>query len=497
MDVSFGISRTRLYGETEVVEIPREEWEPRWSEAMVAACYQYTWRPPYQIDSRTPDDFDLSFCCTADGNGCRRFTPLHDTGAFLQFAGVLGHLLLEDRNETCSDLPLTNDEFRLVGNYVRHTREFIGPTRRFEQQVRITSDGTAGGGEESRDILPSDLGLDDRGNGERWGYGQLMDEGLAAAKAAGVRNPTLKMRFAHGLDAAARLAPHGLQDGEARFVIRNLLFSFAASVFAPERAGVEAKRASQEFVVKELKVVIKDHLYDSTEKFEEWMNDRSSNLFRRISKKKHCPTGRAGVRQIIAELGAQAMWLQGDGVDVAMRAFRDTIPTPLTSYEGKLFDLMYLKQREFGDLPLVMLTDRFDFLSPTILSMWNHPDDENALRIFYRVATWFQEILEKRRDGDRRLHPQKSRCTESDDGLNASVLVTSVDWRDALQSLIEAQLECDLELHEWEVESFDRDGASRKYRVICPTQQIDTIMSFTRADLSSVGYKDPDDDCEL
>lgn len=491
MDVSFGISRSRLYGEIEVIEIPREEWQPTLSKMPVVACYQYTWRPPFQIACRTPDEIQISFRCTVDRAGCRRFTPLPDTGSFLQYAGLLGHLLLEDRGETETELPLTYDEFRLIGNYVRHTREFIGPTRRLESQIRIASSGTADGGREGGDILPADLGLDNRGNGTRWRYEQCMDEGRDAAQTAGVRNPNLQKCFVYGLDSAARLAPLELREGEARSVIRSLLFSFGSSTFAPNEAGAEDKRLSQEYIVRKLKAVIQDHRDDSNEKFREWMEDRNSNLLRRVSKD-GCPTTRAGVRQIIAELGAQAMWLQGDGVDIAMRAFNEALSQPLTGYEAELFDLSYLKRPAFGDLPLVMLVDRFEFLSPTILSMWCHPDDENALKVFYRVATWFQEILEKRRDADRRLKPRKGQCTESADGLDGSVLITSVDWRDALQTLIEAELECDLELHEWQVEAFARDGDTRRYRVICLEQQIDTILSFSRNDVLRTGYDEPE-----
>ena len=155
------------------------------------------------------------------------------------------------------------------------------------------------------------------------------------------------------------------------------------------------------------------------------------------------------------------VWLNGDCVDAFMRAFGAALPKPLVGYEKDLFAAMYLKQPRFGNLPLVLLWDRFDFCKLAILAIWLNPDDDAEFKVLYRMLAWFDEMLGKKRDADRRRkarrdskgktsrHEQLPKDTKSPkksahEKGSAIHAATKAD----LQQRIEMRLKIDLELEE-------------------------------------------------
>lgn len=412
---------------------------------------KYTWHFPYQIASALPANVQFSFACTTDGSGMRRFAPLPSLDEFLPWAGVVGHLILRDRGELRTDLPFTYDEFRLFNSYVRHSQEHIGATPRLGTTLHTTRAGRLSEDAAERDVLPKLIGLDADGRGCRWKQWEFQQEGRAAAVKAGIEAPSAQDILIHGLTRAARRAPLMANDDKVPGLIRMALFS----------VGPPTEKPSQEvltFVAKHVKVALREHLDDSKEEFRRWVEDAKSDLIHRIAKRRDCPTDRPGVRQAILELGVQSFWIQGECVDAAMRAFQTALPVPLKGYEARLFELLYLAQPRFGNLPLALIKDRFDFLKPAMLRLWSKPASAKARGELFRVIAWFAEVLDNRRTADRR---RKSRCDSNGKTTGQCELVEEprqmkhtripTQLRDILQSLIEVRLKTDLEGMEWDL----------------------------------------------
>lgn len=451
---------------------------------------KYIWHLPYQIASLLPPNFQFSFECTTDASGMRRFAPLPSSDEFLPWASVVGHFILEDRGEQRTDLPFSYHEFRLFNSFVRHTQEFIGATPLLGTTLHTTRAGRLSDDREDRDILPQHIGLDVHGRGGRWAQRKFRQEGRAAAAKAGIKMPSDQEILVYGLTRAAERAPLAANDAEIRGLIRMALFTL----------GPPADKPNQEvlnYVAKHVIADLRKHLDDSKEEFRRWVEDSKSDVIHRIAKRRDCPTSRPGVRQAILELGVQSFWIQGECVDAAMRAFQAALPAPLKGYESQLFELLYHAQPQFGNLPLVMLKDRFPFLRPAMLRVWSNPTSKKATGILFRVITWFAEMLDNRRAADRQRKSRRNSDGKTTEHSGIVVEPKQVSHsrvpaaiRDQLQPLIEARLKIDLEASEWDLRIIGDEDDDPVTLVVSVDELPDRELLVTRQVLGEMlGFK--------
>ena len=76
------------------------------------------------------------------------------------------------------------------------------------------------------------------------------------------------------------------------------------------------------------------------------------------------------MREALLELGWRSFEAIGKAIDAQMRAIRNALTEPLTNTEDARFKQVFLAQRAFGNLPMLLLLDRFEFLKEAILRTW-------------------------------------------------------------------------------------------------------------------------------
>jgi hypothetical protein len=398
----------------------------------------------------------------------------------------------------------------LIGNFVKHMREYVGSTQKFEWALHVTRKGRQSDNPEDRDILPDSIGLDVHGNGQRWNLLRFSDEGRDAAVAAGKTNPQPRDVLVHGLHAAARRAPFLPGQDRILGLMRMALFSLGPSTREPQEEHLA-------YVAKQMRSVVREYVDDSTEQFNRWAEDRRADTIHRISKRRDCPLDREGVRQALLELGMQWIIAYGECVDAAMEAFEAALPEPLSPEERDLFQTSYRKDKRFGNLPLVLLLERFDFCRPAIIAIWNDPCDREAIGVFYRTIAYFAEMLDKRRSADRRRSrlrgencqvvslscaPEASTKEHGNDtdnnrgkrkaddrdgyGRRDAPPASSEVLKNIVQDEVERRLGCDLECLEWNVQVIGQSNDEVTLLVSCPELEISRKLAFSKIYLTQI-----------
>ena len=430
MDVNPDLWKRRENGTVDLIEIPREDWTPCRTDHLVEEQILYRWRPPYQLMEDLPSWYDFCLLCSVLKNGTRRFVPVDKvlanskwgskglrwavgTEGLSMVSALGGYTILVDRGEIAPGMSLTFDESRLFLQYVRHMREHLGPTTKLGRVLHVCAGGRADRG--SKDILPEDLGVDREGKEPSWDLIRLRAEGLSGAKAAGFENPTPDQILRFGLLSAARINPLSIRTEETNDLVRLALFDLGKTTeWASSEEVMDVDRETREktsqqlrkeavaYVAGHVKSSLKEHRHDTTDRFDRWLADPKSDLIHRISKRKDCKFNRQQVRESMLEIGWQSFGMLGQCIDAQMRAFRESLPVPLTETENSLFSKVYLAHPAFGRLPLLLLRDRYEFLKESILATWNRPDDEEAVAILHTMMHYYSVLTNNRRAGYRR-----------------------------------------------------------------------------------------------
>lgn len=189
---------------------------------------------------------------------------------------------------------------------LRCTREYLGETLTLGRLLNISLAGRPDAA--TKDILPEDIGLDAAGNGDRWSIGRFKENGITAAKAAGISKPTADDIAWFGLYEAAKRNPLPTTDAEAEDFLRLAFYTLGPEVAKSDPAAVD-------YVAEQVSAFLKDHINDSTEEFDQWIQDRKSNLIGRIAKRKDCQWTREEVRQAMLELGWRSFKLLAKSID--------------------------------------------------------------------------------------------------------------------------------------------------------------------------------------
>ena len=62
---------------------------------------------------------------------------------------------------------------------------------------------------------------------------------------------------------------------------------------------------------------------------------------------------------------------------------------------------MYESQPYYGNLPLLLLFERMDFLRPAILAIWEEPQEQKHVRVLHRMMWYYAAMAGTRREADR------------------------------------------------------------------------------------------------
>jgi hypothetical protein len=389
-------------GTIEVEEIPPALWGKGPEVALLAKKYSYTWHPPSRFTNHLPNRYALRFECWENKGGNRRISPCSLTMNFVLDASLAGQLIWEDRSESPQGWLLSHHEARLFNQFARARREYLGPTRclfgalEVPKLVRADIDGP--------NILPDTLGLDEKGQGERWSAQRLVREGISATIGAGPTSGEQIIRY--GLLEAARLSPLQVESSQVPGLIRMAMFALGPDCDPVDKEGVA-------YVAGQVRASLRDHLYDTSDQFNLWITDLKSNLLHRIVKRRDCILSREQVRTALAELGWQSFLMIGQTIDAVMRAVREALPQPMDGIDNDVFEWTYLAIDRLGGISLVLLQDRLPFLKPAILAIWDLPGETGRVAVFYRMLNFYASIIEKRRQADRR-YKQRARHRNED-----------------------------------------------------------------------------------
>lgn len=268
----------------------------------------------------------------------------------------------------------------------------------------------------------------------------------------------------------------------------------------------EAKKtrmAAVKYVAERVQASLETHKEGSTEAFCRWIEDPKSDLVRRILRPSTCPFDREQVKAALLDLAWFSCKEVGRCIDTAMRAFCEALPEPLNDAENALFEQMYVAHSNFSDMPLVLFQERFDFIKEIVLQIWERPDDVELVPVFHRMLAYFADIIEKRREGDRRY--KKRRQARDQEGQTAIEMPFVEEptcrasagveqFKDiALEVARRHGFRVDLDGADWsavlETEDEQEDPQEVAFRLLCPDRGIDEVFRVPRLEVKIVARK--------
>jgi hypothetical protein len=246
-------------------------------------------------------------------------------------------------------------------------------------------------------VLPETLELP-HDSDVRWNIPKLLRYGREAADAEQLESPTTEDFIRLGIREAARMSPldpSELTVDEATSIVRLTLFDLGPT----ELAGDEVT----ERVTGRLLDAINAHLDNDTPDFCYWLFDKADNLVHQIAKKKKAggPVDRELVRKILLETSFRAHRYVADCMDLAMRSFELSVPESLTADELVRFRALYRSRPELGNLPLIMLADRFDLVRECVVDVFQEPADPRRIGVLLKALWIVAEMTRIRRAADR------------------------------------------------------------------------------------------------
>lgn len=364
------------------------------------------WRPPERLARFLPNDFCIPLECKTYSDGLRRIVPrcnfeeLIDHGAVGGLAvlhGMHGFDKMVDRSYR--DMFLIHQRVR--GRDYRRTkgmREHLGRRFKYPQDLSVRRLGRLADGK--RDVLPNHVGQNAQWEGHRLSGEQLTELGREAARKAG--HP--EQAVAYGFFEAAKLNPLEVEPEKVRTLVRMALFDIAPSESVPSQEVIE-------IVWKRVSKAIDAHLEDSREAFDKWFFGPNNSLVKQIAQQKRKPGGklpREEVRQALLYLGWQAYEYIGPCVHALMRTIKNSMPEPLNDEERQLFGHMHESQPYYGGFPVALLAERWDFLHPAVVAIWDEPQDQAHIRVLHRLLDYYSSMVAERRAADRQSK-QRSR----------------------------------------------------------------------------------------
>jgi hypothetical protein len=252
------------------------------------------------------------------------------------------------------------------------------------------------------------------------------------------------------------------------------------------------------YVAAQVKESLQDHLGDTTEEFDRWIEDPKSNLIHRIAKRADCRLNRQEVREALLELGWRSFHLLGRCVDAQMRTFRDAIPGTLGRAEEEAFRQLYLSHPSLGGLPLLLLQDRLDFLNEALSGMLIRPRDRQAIAMVHTMLYYYSVLAGNRRAADRdykrraRHRARSGRVsrdeTSRDEAATSQETLHCDSFGDIARRLATAKgFDCEFGDAEWQARLVSVDDDRIVFYIICPERDFDETLYVSREEFRTAG----------
>jgi hypothetical protein len=360
-----------------------------------ATSRAYTWLPAAWMRDQTPPDFSLPLRCVTGPDELRRIWPAGGWETFLELASGGGLAVLCRRQNLNKAERYSYRAMRFLFRRARRMSEFFAPSFRHGRDLFIVR--SARTDPEEKDVLPPDVGLDERGRGERWSVRELTRRGAEAARDAGWARPTREQRIQFGLLEAARPRPLSIPAAKVPTLIRSALFDVSPTFDELDPALID-------MVTERTLEALRRHLGDDSPRFDSWFGGPHSSFVHQIAKKKRSRGGALAedqVREALLHLGWQAYRHMANCLHAQMRTVQNASPLSLTTQERLVFEHTYLRQPYLGDLPLALLMERFGFLKGVLSEMWDRLPDTSAAPVFHRLLDYYSVMAVRRREIDR------------------------------------------------------------------------------------------------
>ncbi|PHS04715.1 MAG: hypothetical protein COA78_16190 [Blastopirellula sp.] len=354
---------------------------------------RYTWKPNPKYD--LPPDTSISFICSIDRDGQRKFYPETSLELLNLNLSLIGQMILSEKRLLHGNEQYTYHAMRLIYQQKTRTREFI--TRRFTRVADLFIK------EKFKDSLGDHI-LSDELEVNGWSFGEdcsvinliksgkesliefKQEPGEANSILAGLENYALK----------DPLKLESMKHEQKTIHIRKILFN-------SELIRTSVTDDEKETITRRLVKAINQHLDDSSEKFNRWFYEKRDNLIHLISKQKKYGgvMEREKVRQTIIDYEFEAHRCIARTSQFALKTMLNCFPVPLSDSEHHHFSALYLNQEDFGNLPLSMFTHRFPDLKNVILQIQNEPTNRSHFRTLITMMYLLSELTKKRQEVDR------------------------------------------------------------------------------------------------
>jgi len=355
----------------------------------------YVWRPTAQMSAGLPPGFEVRLRCQTLNKGGRVFSLAAPNTAVVFFlnAALAGQMLLAARRGTGEEKLREQDFLRLYLQFAWHTREWN--SRRFTHPKDLRTNPRNG---EDTDILPDIVRRPVEDGGLAWGVDDVLREGRALRRWTGQSKPRVSEVIRRGLYVAAKqCTSNGDWTPNAETLIRSVLFSTDAS-------SVRLNDEQAEWIKQGAGNVFARHLHDSTDAFAAYLTNQKADLVRRLAGRKKTPGGeldRDQVQLALAELAWRALRDVSECFDAMMQAFQESMPKPLRGVERARFAWQFRSQEALGNLPLLAIQERVNFIREAIADILDDPCDESRISVLHNMLSYYAEMADKRRAADR------------------------------------------------------------------------------------------------
>ena len=372
-------------------------------EQVSATCEHGKWHPPQRLAEFLPEGFSLEIDCYTTADGFRRILPRYNFEELINMGAVGGLAVIHGLRGFDKQVDHSYRTMFLIHEHVRGrayrntrgmtehlTRNFDYSRDLYVRRLGRETDGVC-------NVLPDDATLDTRREEKPLTVKKLTATGRQKAQASGFHKPDSRQAIALGFFEAATLKPLDVAIEKVPDLVRMVLFSM-------DHIDNSTSEELIKTVTERLLDAVHGHLDDTQEDFHNWFFGPSNSLVKQIAKQKKKHGGvlkREDVRQALLHLGWQAYEYVGQCVHALMHTIKNSMPQPFNEKEKRLFEHMYERQACYGNLPLVLLFERMDFLRPAILAIWDEPQKQIHIRVLHRMMWYYAAMASKRREADR------------------------------------------------------------------------------------------------
>ncbi len=385
--------RQSVFGHLDITPVTAGEIDWR-HEAPSTHVKLMEWRLPPKMVLGAPFTSALHMVGVEDADGNLRIAPRYGAENLISNGFACGLAILEHHQRLSARKLFSYRAYWLAFCWLKERG--LKLRRKFASTSEFIIKRSGRTETDQRYILPADLGLNASGDGRPWSLDDFLEQGHQAARAAGVQDPDSSETIAHGLMAAALLNPMHLRANEVQPLVRLALYATPR-----ERSPNDAIR---EEVIARLSQAWEEHQFDPQAKFSEWCWGSHSNLPKSLANRRTKTSGEisvADVKAVLQDLGWEAYQAISHCLFVSCGWLKNCLIDDFTTYASALFEQFYSPQAVFGNLPLVLISDRMPIIKPILQRLWETPDDPDLIGAFHRVLDYYRQMVESRRAADR------------------------------------------------------------------------------------------------